>query len=961
MPRSKPKEEEEEEEVRARSCSSSSASSSMSRLSTRAIVIVSAMSCSLISCEAKKISLRLKKGIQLIEKIPQENILGAIAECLEEDERGACEEYGKESEYGQMKDWDVSEVVDLDYAFFKKDSFDGDLSKWDVSQVTSMREMFSGARDFSGKNGLGMWDTGNVVDMGSMFAEASNFKGAGLKKWDVRKVTDMSFMLKDAVDFKEDLSLWRPVSCTTTYGMFQNAVEFESDVKEWGMKKKADTKDMFLGAANFLGRFQCNHPLNGPPSTCEDSLGGKSSSSTTSTTSSSSSSSSSKKGKPVAMKYVAAMGTTDNDFTEDEVHHAATTDSTQTSSASFDNQLEVNAQAAADLVEAEDDEPVSSVPMNVAYPHQAAEETPSSSSSSSSPYSSSSSSYVTTTTTTTSYSSSSSPPSSTYVSLPEEEATIIDCDDGECPEGTAESIKDLPPDERKEVRDALNLNPLNITGDDVDESRTVTSTISKDEFLEGENDDDNEDGETVEVSKDQIEDLVEDKEAFDAEFAKFMEASKEEKEAEAEAEASKAAKIGEDEEQEREEMEAIAENMVYVESASMTNPLKVRADGTKSKTHMAVPQVIPVTTEQSSSKKQKGHHNHVMDQIDDEDVDEELERLKKKLNRLQSETPEEIEAEKSGVNRHKQLDDKSFYRAVSKCLLESSAGLCVEYGAVTRFGMMPDWDVSEVTTMTHAFQNQEEFNADLSQWNTKSVTDMSYMFYDCEQFNSDISNWNVAQVTSMKQMFRGAKALNQDVFGWFANRSPKEIKQLTIDGIFDGAQKLENAYECGLSKFIDNAMDMCRFSNTASKGAKATAKSSAKSSAKMSSRASAKISAKDASSLGNSLESEKDLPSLGWNVPTRNEDAHSSIAGAGFATMYILCFMAFTAIAIRTKRESIINALEAHFYSNHEEVPRATEPASRAKKKNNSRSRASETRALYGASHSSPDNESLLL
>ena len=32
-----------------------------------------------------------------------------------------------------------------------------------------------------------------------------------------------------------------------------------------------------------------------------------------------------------------------------------------------------------------------------------------------------------------------------------------------------------------------------------------------------------------------------------------------------------------------------------------------------------------------------------MDQIDDEDVDEELERLKTKLDRLQSETPEETE------------------------------------------------------------------------------------------------------------------------------------------------------------------------------------------------------------------------------------------------------------------------------------------------------------------------------
>ena len=64
-------------------------------------------------------------------------------------------------------------------------------------------------------------------------------------------------------------------------------------------------------------------------------------------------------------------------------------------------------------------------------------------------------------------------------------------------------------------------------------------------------------------------------------------------------------------------------------------------------------------------------------------------------------------------------------------------------------------------------------------------------------------------------MFRGAKSLNQDVISWFANRPSSELKRLNIDGIFDGAEKIEAAYECGLSRFLDSAMDMCRFSNGA--------------------------------------------------------------------------------------------------------------------------------------------------
>lgn len=603
--------------------------------------------------EAASSSISSKQKVLL--PITPDNFLGAIAECLEEDANGLCPKYGEESKYGEMKDWNVSEVTDMDYGFHKQESFNGDVSRWDTSSVTSMREMFSGARDFSPdkKKGLGSWDTSNVEDMGSMFSEASNFNGKGLAKWNVGKVKDMSFMLKDAVSFAEDLGAWRPFKCKTTYGMFQNAVEFESDVKDWGLSVTADTKDMFLGAANFLGRFTCEHPLNGPPSTCEDekkktALGEK-----TTVTKMTTLRGSGGKSKKKSFKHVAAMGSDEDDEDADKI---------------------------------------------------------------------------------------------------EEEVTAV------------------------------------------------------------------------------------------------------------------------------------------VKSDSLTA---------------------------------KRHHLHVMDQIGDEDVDEELERLKKKLDRLQSETPEEMQAEHNS-HGHKQLDDNSFYRAVSKCIIESAAGLCVEYGAVTRFGMMPDWDVSKVSTMTHAFQHYEEFNADLSSWNTKSVTDMSFMFYDAKSFNSNISGWNVAGVTNMKQMFRGAKSLNQDVVSWFANRPSSQMKVLNIDGIFDGAEKIEAAYECGLSKFLDNAMDMCRFSNAA-RGAKASAKAAAKARAKAGAKSSAKTAAKsgakatarasetarDASEA--ELGSSQSFPRLGWNLP--REEASSSTDGAGFATLYVCVGMAMVAVAIRAKRDSIVRTMESHFYS----------------------------------------------
>jgi surface protein len=891
----------------------------------------------------------------VVVPITPDNFLGAIAECLEEDKDGACPKYGQESKYGEMKDWNVSEVTDMDYGFHKQESFNGDLSKWDTSSVTSMREMFSGARDFTGsKKGLGNWDTSNVEDMGSMFSEASNFNGKGLAKWNVGKVKDMSFMLKDAVAFKEDLSAWRPSECKTAYGMFQNAVEFEADVKDWGLSVTADTKDMFLGAANFLGRFTCAHPLNGPPSTCEDenkvTLGKKSSSITKMKTLHSSRGDKSKK---KAMEHVAAMGSDeDEDELEEEVTTVASEDTTHTSSSSIFNTKEVDTDGISDSVDSEDEDEdsededeESSVPSNVSYPHTEAEE---------SSYSSSS----TTTTSSTSYASSSSL-----------DSNVIDCSDGGCPEGNADSINDLNPEDKDVVKDALAIDTsLNkdspfvtsektldeFTGnvvekedeeidddDDDDDEKEEDSDSEEDESSEDEDKDEDEDedqeddDDTVEVSKDQIEDLVEDKEAFDKEFERFMSASKMEDEIAASVAAEATAKTGDDEEIEeassssskkssshlkkQEENEENEESETVV-SASMTNPLRLKKDGTVSKKHSKIPGVSSSSTYSLSQAKK---HRHVMDEIDDEDVDVELERLKRKLDRLQSETPEEIQAEHKS-RRHKQLDDNSFYRAISKCIIESAAGLCVEYGAVTRFGMMPDWDVSKVSTMTHAFQHYEEFNADLSRWNTKSVTDMSFMFYDAKSFNSDISGWNVAGVTNMKQMFRGAKSLNQDVVSWFANRPSSEMKRLNIDGIFDGAEKIEAAYECGLSKFLDNAMDMCRFANAA-RSAKASAKSAAKSGAKASAKASAKIGAKSGAKAsarasrgardasGAELGSSRSLPRLGWNLP--REEASSSTEGIEFATLYVCAGMAMIAVAIRAKRESIVHAIESHFYS----------------------------------------------
>ena len=75
-------------------------------------------------------------------------------------------------------------------------------------------------------------------------------------------------------------------------------------------------------------------------------------------------------------------------------------------------------------------------------------------------------------------------------------------------------------------------------------------------------------------------------------------------------------------------------------------------------------------------------------------------------------------------------------------------------------------DVSGLTSLKKAFENNTNFNQDISSWNVSSVQDFSKMFLDADSFNQDISSWNVSAATNMKEMFRNTAAFNQDISGW---------------------------------------------------------------------------------------------------------------------------------------------------------------------------------------------------
>ena len=64
-----------------------------------------------------------------------------------------------------ISDWDVSNVVTMNYMFQDCENFDCDLSKWDVSNVLNMICMFSHCKNFKDK-GLENWNVSKVKTMG---------------------------------------------------------------------------------------------------------------------------------------------------------------------------------------------------------------------------------------------------------------------------------------------------------------------------------------------------------------------------------------------------------------------------------------------------------------------------------------------------------------------------------------------------------------------------------------------------------------------------------------------------------------------------------------------------------------------------------------------------------------------------------------------------------------------------
>ena len=110
--------------------------------------------------------------------ITDANFQTAINTCLATNPvNGLC----TDSEYGDMPDWDVSQVTDMSNAFSNKSDFNGDISSWNVSSVTNMSYMFYNASSFN--QNISSWCVTNIASEPSDFSTDSSLTESNMPDW----------------------------------------------------------------------------------------------------------------------------------------------------------------------------------------------------------------------------------------------------------------------------------------------------------------------------------------------------------------------------------------------------------------------------------------------------------------------------------------------------------------------------------------------------------------------------------------------------------------------------------------------------------------------------------------------------------------------------------------------------------------------------------------------------------
>lgn len=141
-----------------------------------------------------------------------------------------------------VSSWDVSNIQDMRYLFYKTSVFNQDISGWNVANVTNMSDIF--ARSTAFNQDISGWNVNNVTNMSEMFGWAEEFN-QDISGWDISRVTDMSGMFTCAYRFNQDISNWHVDNVENMSSMFANTADFNQNLNGWNVSNVTDMSGMF--------------------------------------------------------------------------------------------------------------------------------------------------------------------------------------------------------------------------------------------------------------------------------------------------------------------------------------------------------------------------------------------------------------------------------------------------------------------------------------------------------------------------------------------------------------------------------------------------------------------------------------------------------------------------------------------------------------------------------------------
>jgi len=151
------------------------------------------------------------------------------------------------TEYGNIENWDVSEVTSMFKLFYTKHTCNPDISSWNVGKVTNFQYMLTSARAFN--QNVSEWDVSTATNFQSMFMDAASFN-QNVSEWDVSNAENLQSIFH-ATPFNQNISGWNVSKNTKFHAMFYGAKSFNQNISGWDVSKGTDFLYMFNGAISF--------------------------------------------------------------------------------------------------------------------------------------------------------------------------------------------------------------------------------------------------------------------------------------------------------------------------------------------------------------------------------------------------------------------------------------------------------------------------------------------------------------------------------------------------------------------------------------------------------------------------------------------------------------------------------------------------------------------------------------